>query len=181
MKTLHIPFFSQLDQSVPIEHQRHICALACIKMILDSKKEYISFNTLFDEAQIVGNYVQAGWTHETIIRVLRNHKVLAYRQEFLGHTINYEIKKGIIAEHTSEFILSGLEKIKESIERGNPVCVSVKANFSENKEDHVVLIIGYDETSFVILDPILRFENNPLTVPIEKFKTFWKNFAIFIE
>lgn len=181
MKTLNIPFFSQLDSSVPIEHQRHVCALACIKMILDSKKEHISFNVLFDEAQIVGNYEKAGWTHETIIRVLRNHGVLAYRQEFLGHTVDLEIKKGVIAEHTSQFILSGIEKIKESIDRGNPVCVSVKANFSENKEDHVVLVIGYDEDSFVILDPILQVEKNPLTFPIEKFKTFWKNFAIFVE
>ena len=83
MKTLNIPFFSQLDPTVPVEHQRHVCALACIKMIFDLHNKGIDFEILYQEALIVGNQVQAGWTHETIIRILRNHGILAYRQEFL--------------------------------------------------------------------------------------------------
>ncbi len=181
MKTLQIPFFSQLDPSVPIEYQRHVCALACIKMIFDWYAKGIDFEHIYQEAQIVGDQVQAGWTHETIIRVLRNHGVLAYRQEFLGHTINIKTKKGEIAEHTEQFVDKGIEKIKKSIDGGNPIFVSVKENFSDNKEDHVVLIIGYTEDSFVIHDPILQFDKNPFLFSINTFKIFWKKFAIFIE
>lgn len=181
MKTLNIPFFSQLDSSVPVEHQRHVCALACIKMIFDWKNKGVNFESIYKEAQIVGNQEQAGWTHETIIRILRNHEVLAYRQEFLGHTINFETKKGEVAEHTTQFVDKGIEKIKKSIDEGNPVFVSVKANFSDNKEDHVVLIIGYTETEFIVHDPILLLEKTSLVVSIETFKTFWKRFAIFVE
>lgn len=181
MKTLNIPFFSQLDPSVPLEHQRHVCALACIKMILNSKGEEISFEEIYAEANIVGNQESAGWTHETIIRILRNHKVLAYRQEFLGHNINFETKKGEIAEHTTHFVDLGIEKIKTSINHGNPVFVSVKAGFSDNNGDHVILVIGHEEDSFIIFDPILHREQNPQTVSIEKFKRFWKRLAIFVE
>jgi hypothetical protein len=181
MKTLNIPFFSQLDSSVPVEHQRHVCALACIKMIFDLHNKGISFETLYQEAIIVGDKVQAGWTHETIIRILRNHGILAYRQEFLGHTINFETNKGEVANHTKEFVEKGIEKIKKSIDTGYPVFVSVKANFSDNKEDHMILIVGYTQDSFVIHDPILLNDKNPVNCSIETFKTFWKNFAIFIE
>jgi uncharacterized protein YvpB len=181
MKTLDIPFFSQLDSSVPTEHQRHVCALACIKMIFDWKNKGIDFETIYQEAKIIGNQVEAGWTHETIIRLLRNHEVLAYRQEFLGHAINFETRKGEVAGHTKEFVEKGIIKIKKSIDEGNPVFVSVKANFSQNKEDHVVLVIGYTETDFIFHDPILNSEKTPLVYSIETFKTFWKNFAIFVE
>ncbi len=181
MKTLNIPFFSQLDSSVPQEHQRHVCALACIKMIFDWYAKGIDFEKIYQEAQIVGNQERAGWTHETIIRILRNHEVLAYRQEFLAHTINFETKKGEVAEHTVQFVEKGIEKIKKNIDEGKPVFVSVKANFSENKEDHMILIIGYTQTDFIIHDPILNSEKTPLVFSIETFKTFWKNFAIFVE
>lgn len=181
MKTLNIPFFSQLDPSVPEEHQRHVCALACIKMILNSKREKVSFEEIYAEANIVGNQEQAGWTHETIIRILRNHKVLAYRQEFLGHTINFETQKGEVAEHTEQFVDLGIEKIKKSITQGNPVFVSVRAGFSDNNGDHVILVIGQEEDSFIVFDPILLTEQNPQKISIGKFKSFWKRLAIFVE
>lgn len=181
MKKLNIPFFSQLDDSVPKEHQRHVCALACIKMVLDSREEHLNFEDIYKEANIVGNQVQAGWTHETIIRILRNHKVIAYRQEFLGHTIDIKEGTASIAKHTEQFVDFGIEKIKKSIELGNPIFVSVKANFSDNKEDHVVLIIGYSNDKFIILDPIMLTHQNPREILIEEFKKFWKNFAIFTE
>lgn len=181
MKILNIPFFSQLDDSVPKEHQRHVCALACIKMILDSKDEAIVFEDIYAEANIVGNKVKEGWTHETIVRILRNHKVLAYRQEFLGHSIDLKKQIGEQSSHTDLFVEIGIAKIKKSIDFQNPVMVSVRANFSENKEDHVVLVVGYEEQYLYVFDPILSKEQNPKKITINDFKKFWKNFAIFVE
>jgi hypothetical protein len=176
-----IPFFSQLDPSIPVEHQRKVCALACTKMVLDSKGEKISFEQLFEEAGIVGNYETAGWSHETVVRLLRNHKVLAYKQEFLAHDISFETRQGTVAKHTEQFLQFGIQKIKQSIDAGNPVILSVRAGFSNNNGDHMVLAIGYENEDLLILDPILLPEQNPIKISIDELKKFWKNFAIFTE
>ncbi|MEN9921380.1 MAG: Peptidase like family [Candidatus Parcubacteria bacterium] len=181
MKNLNIPFFSQLDPSIPAEHQRKVCALACTKMILDSKGESISFEHLFEEASIVGNYEKAGWSHETVVRLLRNHKVLAYKQEFLAHDISFEIQTGTVAKHTEQFLQFGIQKIKQSIDKGNPVILSVRAGFSDNNGDHMILVAGYKDENLIILDPILLQEQNPKLISIDELKKFWKNFAIFTE
>lgn len=178
---LDIPFFSQLDASVPEEHQRSVCALACTKMILDSKGAGRTFEELHREAQIVGNKESAGWTHETIIRLLRNHGVRAYRQEFLGHTIDLQTGVGEVAMHTDMFVEEGILKIKKNIQNGFPVIISVTAGFSENKEDHMVLVVGESEDDFLVYDPILLNDQNPKKVSKEYIKKFWKKFAIFVE
>jgi hypothetical protein len=59
--------------------------------------------------------------------------------------------------------------------------VSVKAGFSENKEDHMILIVGYQNDDFLVFDPILLPDQNPISVPVEKFKKFWKGLSIFVE
>lgn len=178
---INIPFFSQLDESVPLKYQRHVCALACIKMIFDTRNIKNSFEDIYNEAEIVGGRESEGWTHETIIRIFRNHGISAYRQEFLGHDIDIQTRTAQIAKHTERFVKEGILKIKKSIDKSNPVLVSVKPGFSENKDHHVVLIIGYEEDSFIILDPILDLEQNPKKVSLQEFGNFWKKFAIFVE
>ncbi len=178
---LEVPFFSQLDDQIPEEVQRSVCAIACIKMILDYKNEFVDFATILAEAQWVGEMDKAGWTHEVLVRVLRNHKVLAYRQEFVGHEVDVIKLNATLAEHSLNFVEKGIEKITKSIDEKNPVMLSVTAGFSQNQSDHVVLVVGYDDQSLFILDPILNNEKNPLVVPIETFKEFWKKLAIFVE
>lgn len=181
MKTLNIQFFSQLDKEVPHELQRSVCAIACIKMILDYKKQHTDFSTILKEAEWIGQKDKAGWTHEVLVRVLRNHTVHAYRQEFVAHTIDIDSQSASDASHGLDFLEQGISKIKKSIDEGNPVMVSVRAGFSENKEDHIVLVTGYTNDSFIILDPILLLEQNPKIVSVENFKIFWKKLALFVE
>jgi len=178
---LEVPFFSQLDEQVPEELRRSVCAIACIKMILEYKKVECDFLKVLKEAEWIGEKDPAGWTHEVLVRVLRNHTVLAYRQEFVAHSIDVSTQSAVVAQHTPEFVEQGIGKIKKNIDAGNSVMVSVIAGFSENREDHVVLITGYTEDSFSILDPILHAEQNPTIISIETFKTFWKRLAIFVE
>lgn len=178
---LEVPFFSQLDDLVPEELQRSVCAIACIKMILDYKKEPADFASILKEAQWIGQIGKVGWSHEVLVRVLRNHKVLAYRQEFIGHEVDLITMNTSLAEHSQNFVETGIEKIKKSIDELNPVMVSVREGFSKNRSDHVILIIGYTEEVFIVLDPIMTIEENPLQIPTETFKTFWKKLAIFVE
>jgi uncharacterized protein YvpB len=181
MKKLEIPFFSQLDEEGTIEHKRSICALVCIKMMLHARNQLLSFEEIFHEAKFIGGKESAGWNHETVVRILRNHGVLAYRQEFVGHKIDIVNLEANIALHTEEFVEKGILKIKKSIDMNNPVFVSVKSGFSLNREDHMVLIIGYTAEDFIMYDPILSLNQNPKIISIEAFKDFWKRFAIFVE
>ncbi len=178
---LDIPFFSQLDTQVPEELRRSVCAIACLKMICEYKIEPVDFLTLLKEAEWIGQKDKAGWVHEILVRVLRNHNVLAYRQEFVAHTIDTNNQSAVPADHTSDFITQGISKIKKSIDNGNPVMVSVKAGFSENKDDHMILVIGYEEDSLIVFDPILHTEQNPKIIPLNTFLNFWKKLAIFVE
>ena len=181
MKRLNIPFFSQLDSSVSREYQRHVCTIACLKMIFDFKGKSLSFDDIYQEAMFVRGTRVNVWNHETLVRILRNHAVLAYQQEFIGHNIDITNQIAYIAEHVDFFTEKGIDKIKKSIDDDNPVCVSVKKGFSQNKEDHMVLIVGYTQKELFILDPIVPLEQNPKKINIEDFKKFWKGLTIFVE
>ena len=178
---LDVPFFSQLDDRIPADLQRSVCAIACVKMVLDSRMIPNEFSDLLKEANIVGGREHAGWTHETIVRVLRNHGVHAYRQEFKAHDINLETGDPIPAIHSTEFANNGIAKMRESIEKGNPVLVSVSAGFGQNAEDHVVLVIGYGENTISVLDPLQPEDINPVHVQLKDFMHFWKRLTIFTE
>ncbi len=183
---LDISFFSQLDTSVPEEIQRSVCAIACVKMLCDWKSLNISFSDFYKEAQVIGGREVSGWNHETIVRLLRNHGILAYRQEFFGHTINLETLETSHAKHSQDFEIKGLEKIKEEIKKGNPVIASVFAGFSQDKEknrsinmvNHIILITGYDDKFFFVHDPIFSIQT---IVTQEHFMNFWRRLAIFVE
>ena len=178
---LDIPFFSQLDDQVPAELQRSVCAIACIKMVLDSRLIPNSFSDLLKEANIVGGREHAGWTHETIVRVLRNHSVHAYRQEFKAHEIDLETGDPVPAIHSTEFANNGVAKMRDMIEKGNPVFVSVSAGFGDNQGDHVVLVVGYDENNVIMLDPQRPSDSNPVSMPLRDFMSVWKRLTIFTE
>jgi uncharacterized protein YvpB len=183
MKKLTVPFYAQHEI---IENGKGSvsCGIVCIKMVLDfAGKDKTEIHDLIEEAEIVGNKESAGWSHETLVRVLRNHGVLAFRQEFKSHTVSLEDKKGFEnIEETKNFIELGIQKIKNSIDLGFPVLVSVKPGFGENGGDHLILIVGYGDDSFFANDPQRKgHEKDPMRVSVEKFKEFWKGLTIFVE
>lgn len=183
---LDIPFFSQLDEEVPAELQRSVCAIACIKMIFDFKGVQKTFQDIYKEAQIIGGRESSGWNHETLVRLLRNHGILAYRQEFFGHSIDLKTLYATHAEHSNIFEQKGFEKIKETLGNGNPVIVSVFAGFSqdiENKKslnmvNHMVVITGVDDEYVYVHDPIFDV---PKKFSHMHFMNYWRRLAIFVE
>lgn len=183
---LDIPFFSQLNSDVPVDVQRISCALASTKMVLEYKGANIPFKDLLKEAQIIGGKVQAGWSHETVVRIMRNHGVLAYSQEFFGQTINLENEVRSASEFSPQFKIKGLTKIEESVLNQNPVLVSVSPGFSKdevlrktlNIETHVVVVSGFENDIISIHDPIFDKATN---VSKEHFVKYWRGLAIFVE
>lgn len=181
---LEVPFWSQKHNVDNEEYIDNSCGIVCVKMILAfAQKTVGSVDDLIKEGYVVGGKSKAGWNHETLVRLLRNHGVLAYRQEFKSHGVDLE--KEIGAENevlTDLFIKTGINKIKRSLDFGFPVIVSVKPGFGENGGDHLVLVVGYDENSFFVNDPQRKgYEKDPIGVPIEKFEEYWKGLTIFTE
>lgn len=181
---LEVPFWSQKDNVYKEDYINNSCGIVCVKMVLDyALKDGIQIEDLIQEGYVVGGTVKAGWSHETLVRVLRNHGVLAYRQEFKSHNVDLDNKQGSEnIEQTKVFRRLGIEKIKGSIDYGFPVLVSVKPGFGENGGDHLILIVGYDDENFYINDPQRSgMEKDPIRVSIEKFDQFWKGLTIFTE
>lgn len=184
MKKLNIPFYAQRE-IVAESEKNGACGVVCVKMILDflHNTQY-DVDDLIKEGYIVGGKESAGWNHEALVRVLRNHGVRAYTQEFISHDVpDLNASRGVLhPERTSQFVEFGINKIKKTIEAGLPVMTSVKPGFGANESAHVILIVGYDEENFYINDSQRpSSEKYPLVCPIERFKEFWKGLTVFVE
>ena len=73
----------------------------------------------------------------------------AAQMSAVKYQISLEADRRSLAD---KFLLS----LHDSLELGNPVIVSVKSGFSENKENHQVVISGYqaEDRSFFVHDPV---------------------------
>ncbi|MEI7480003.1 MAG: C39 family peptidase [bacterium] len=187
---LPIKLFSQYSPEIPLEWQPRVCSLSVIKMILDSySKDQLSFENIFNEVKAIGGYDERyGWNHEALVRVLRNHGVNAYRQEFKSRKINLENKNDQVSEFESEMVNFGLKKNVASLENGFPVIVSVLRHFNEIGTMHSVLVVGFEKdekgiTGLYFNDPDTSIdqENKPVFVNLEVFTRAWRQLAIFIE
>lgn len=188
-KILDIPYHSQNENAVLREWHDRSCAIACVKMILDSfTDEDISMFDLIHEGLAINAHTEHGWSHDGIVRILRNHRVLAYSQEFKSVKINVT-ESGVSfskSEHQDELRENGILKMLEEIQKGNPVICSVEAGFSDNKTSHTILIKGFridgENRSFIYHDPDSRngeIKDN-IEVEIERFLKYWKGLSIFV-
>jgi uncharacterized protein YvpB len=184
MKKLDVPFLSQKDNVLKKEYTHNSCGIVCVKMVLDyAKKGNRDLDELIQEGYVVGGTENAGWSHETLVRVLRNHGVLAFRQEFKSHNVDLISKQGLVNENQEKgFRELGIQKIKNSIDLGYPVLISVKPGFGENGSDHLILVVGYSDDLFFVNDPQRKGqEKDPIGVSIEKISEYWKGLSIFVE
>jgi len=185
-KILNINYESQNSQYVPDMWKNNACGIAVIKMIISFlQKTLPPIDTLINQGVAIGGYTEDGWTHESLVRLLRNYGINAYPQEF--RTISVEFNENGPVFNPSEFseklFESGIQKIIQKIDNKLPSIVSVNAGFNDNAHTHLVLITGYDDKGFFYHDPDSR---NGVTkkdefVDLEKFKEYWRKFAIFVD
>ena len=183
-KILDIPYTCMHSNAIPEEWHIRVCGLACIKMILDYRDIETSLMDLLSEGQTIGAYNPSiGWDHNGLVRLLRNHGVLAYPQEFRSVKVDVNSGESVESSVENDFIEKGISKIKESIDKENPVMVSVKAGFGDNGSPHLILITGYEDDDFIYHDP-----NNSdgeikkaHVVSKERFIEYWRLFGIFVD
>lgn len=168
MRMISVPYLSQFDESVPAQWRERACSITNLAMVLRyfSLENDVTIEALIREGEsIEGAFGSRGWTHESIVRLARNHGVSAYAQEFKSRD------EGI----TERFFHEGVGKIRQQTNAGVPVMVSIK---KDNGSFHTVTIIHTNGTSVVYHDP----EVGPSQmVSVEEFAKIWRRLAIFFE
>ena len=187
---LNAPYYSQRVDVKDSEWHAHSCLIVCSKIVaefLGAPK--IPADDWIKEGVYIGAYDGKFWKHEGVVRLLRNHGIFAYPQEF--KTVNVDIKNGEMGAGKKEslFLEKGIEKIAEKIDEKIPTIISIPKFFTENGTHHGVVIIGYEKDAdssikgFYYHDPEIDGNKGgkDLFVDIEKFKKGWKRLAIFAE
>lgn len=170
-KILDIPYQSQYSDDVSADWHRRICGIACVKMILDYFCFEKSIKDLLDDGLSSGGHdPRVGWSHNTLIKLLKENGVNAQREEFK--------KEGLFE--------AGILKLRDSINKNFPIVISVEAGFDENKTSHLILITGYeaseDRGGFYYNDPLSEhIEKKDLFVDMDKFEKYWRKLAIFTD
>lgn len=186
-KILPVPYISQYSNSFDEDWKNRSCGIACVAMLLGFYNlEDINPMKLIEEGVAIGGYCSDGWFHESLVRLLRNHGVNAYAQEFRSVYVSPENKTFEINSFEQKMLEEGTAKIIKEIDLGHPVLMSVKEGFNTNKENHLILIIGYDfsgeNQKFIVHDPDgldKKDLHGEMPVDIAKIHEFWRKFAIF--
>ena len=146
------------------------CGMACICMVLWRAGEPYSYEGIVGEVTDMNGYVKGiGLKHTAIARVLSNHNIPAYQQEFT---------------HPSDTVLRdiGIQKIEEQVAVGNLVIASVMRHFNPDASStHLVLITAVRDGDFIIDDPDHDGGSAGISVPIADFSAVWRGYAIFAE
>jgi hypothetical protein len=186
---LEVKYYSQRTDVIDPEWRAHSCLVICIKMIA----EFLGANVIpaddwIKEGTLVGAWDGKYWKHNEIIRLLRNHGVSGYSQEF--KSVDVDIKNGgmKVGKVSDLFFEKGTEKIAKNLDDGLPTVVSIYKYFTEKDRHHGIVIIGYEKKDnkiegFYYHDPENLDEKGGknLFVEIDKFKDGWKRLAIFTD
>ncbi len=196
---LQINHFSQYNSSIPATQQNKSCGICCVKMVLDFlfPKSKHPISNLLHEAVLIkafDEHKNGGlWTHDGLVRILRNHGALVYPQEFKAVYVNLDQETFDDSENQEFYIQQGILKIKEKLNQGKPVIVSVMKDFNQNKDDHMIIISGHTANQevdpknpskksrnsfFHITDPQ---DKNLEKVSEKALLTYWKKLAIFVD
>ena len=187
-KKLKINFYSQHSHEVDLDWRKKSCGIACVKMVIDycgvSKPQIMD---LIEQGRYIGGYnPEYGWNHDSLVNILRNHGVSAYRQEFKSQNINPSEKNSKKSKYEDRLCSLGEHKIIQFIDKGAPSMISVEKGFIVGDSSHLILVIGYKKeldhiTGFFYLDPDNQLEDDKKCefMSLDRFHNFWRKLAIF--
>lgn len=119
---LNIPYHSQFLEVEDYFWNIRSCGGACLKMCLDYyNKNSPSIVEIMNNAKQNGGYdMKNGFVHDWAVNYLKSFDLKSYRKEGL----------------------EDMTLIKESLEKGNPIIVSVTKRTLEQNKFHLILIVG---------------------------------------
>ncbi len=187
---LNIPYYSQYRDIKDKYWQKRACGLVCLKMILDFHQKsrcptptfLVDLDEFLEIALKKEAFGESGWIHEKLLALAESFGMQAYRKEKMQNE----------------------DELKDFLDKGNPVIVSIKAKrFSPKFENkfHQIVLTGYDESGFYYNDPDYQDEDpkpsetvtnslemngqvgqggKNLFVDKKTFQKYWRKMAIFV-
>jgi len=159
---LQVPYYSQYVDITDSFWMLRACGATCLKMIGEFHGKIVpDIVTLCNEAKDRNGYHMAnGWVHDYLVTKAK---------EF-----------GLHAERKEKLIT--LDEIIASLDRGNPVMVSVEKRVLEQTRFHIVVVVGYEGNSIFYHEPEStdKEKGKYRTCTQEEFKNYWRGMAIFI-
>ncbi len=189
MHFLDVPYYSQYQNILEDKWRSRACGITSAKMVIKyfRPNNDESIEALIDEGVRIGGYVEHGWDHESLVRILRNRGIFAYKEEFKSQILKQGETSGIPSVYDSKMMKTGIKKIYKMIKSGRPVIVSVDVGFGENKTSHLIVLTGFDlddsgdVSGFAFNDPDAKtgIKKN-IFVDIDKFEKYWRRMSIFV-
>jgi hypothetical protein len=141
---------------------------------------------LIDEAVIMNGYTKQGWSHDSLVSLLRNQGLHAYREEFRSMQLNPKTRQMQPSSYETHLTRNGVSKLANVLFKGKPVIVSVDAGFGTNVGTHLIVLTGFAEDDvglegFFYNDPDSRNGlKKDLFVELPRFRQYWRKLAIFV-
>ncbi len=159
---LNVPYYSQfVDIQDPFWMLRG-CGAVSFAMVTEFHGIKIPSITDFcNEAKDTGGYDMInGWVHEYLVSKAKEYGLQAERKEGL----------------------TDLNEIMSSLEKGNPIIVSVEKRVLEQKRFHMLVVVGCEDGMIVYHEPEStdKGRGQYRTCDIETFMNYWRGKAVFV-
>ncbi|MDD3679105.1 MAG: C39 family peptidase [Patescibacteria group bacterium] len=166
-KIIEVPHYAQYIDVDDDFWQSRSCGIVSLGMILDYYGIEVPIAELIKKGKELGGYIKnVGWKHDSIVDLARIY--------------------GFKCNRTEE---EKIENLLKSIEKDEPVIISIHKKFNTNNGGHLAVLTGYyynekdnELIGVYINDPIgfpYKFKNQ--FVKIETFMQGWKKRAIYIK
>lgn len=165
MKTLlEIPHIVQYFDVENDFWQGRSCGIVSLAMIFEYYGVNVSLEDLIETGLRVDGYIDGvGWKHDAIVE-------LAKGEGFESHRVEDD----------------SIESLIESLNRSEPVIVSIYRDFDLENGGHLAVLNGYFENDgeligFYVTDPVgASYKHKDQFIKIDKFMVGWKKRSIYI-
>lgn len=160
---LNVPYISQHRDIQDEYWQKRACGLVCLKMVLDFYQiKTPEINEFLEIALKKESFGESGWIHDKLLNLAKDYRVEAFRKEKIGD----------------------VQELKDFLDKGNPVIVSISAKRFSNEFEgkfHQIVLSGYNDQGFYYNDSDYNTnEGKELFIDIDIFKKYWRKMAIFL-
>ncbi len=162
---LDVPYYSQFADITDSFWMLRACGAIALKEVAEFHGSIVpDIITLCNEGKERGGYnMEHGWIHDYLVIKAKEFGLNAYRKEGM--------------EELDEVILS--------LEKGNPVIVSVEKRVLEQKRFHIIVLTGFDSMnklfSYHESESTNKEKGKHRTCNAETFENYWRGKAIFVE
>ncbi len=163
-KIIEVPHWIQYYDIKDDKWQDRSCGIVSLAMLMEYYGIEVDVESLIELGLKKDGYLKGiGWKHQVICDLAKHFGLQSYRSE--NETI---------------------EKLMESLEKDEPVIISIHKDFDQTKGGHLIVLNGYyvsneELLGFYLNDPIgASYKHKNQFIELEKFEQGWKKRAIYV-